>query len=57
MLSIILHDYEVLKGNNYAALPGKSCLEPIKLVQSILEDAKLKKGMLDAFNNGYIKGL
>ncbi|EXX64219.1 hypothetical protein RirG_144880 [Rhizophagus irregularis DAOM 197198w] len=42
-LTKILKEYKVLKGYNFAALEGESCFEPIKILQSIIEDARLRK--------------
>jgi hypothetical protein len=41
-LTNILKVHNILKGYNFAALKGESCFEPIKIVQSILEDARLR---------------
>jgi hypothetical protein len=38
-LSKIVSKHKILKGNNYAGLPGKSTQEPIKLLNMIMEDA------------------
>src|SRR4051794_37806103 len=38
-LSKILAKYNILKGNNFAALPGRSTEDPIKIMNMIIEDA------------------
>jgi len=38
-LSKIISKYNILKGNNFAGLPGKSTQKPIKLINMIMEDA------------------
>src|SRR3954469_25153716 len=39
-LSSILVANHVLKGNNYAELPGSNCSTPIAILESIIQDAK-----------------
>src|SRR5215213_514058 len=39
-LAAILHRHNILKGNNYAGLPGGSCHTPVHVLESILFDAK-----------------
>ena len=39
-LSHIMAKHAILKGNNFAGLPGGSTELPIKLMNMILEDAK-----------------
>src|SRR4051812_44468669 len=39
-LSSILAANHVLKGNNYAGLPGSNCSTPIAILESIIQDAK-----------------
>ena len=39
-LSRIMAKHEILKGNNFAGLPGGSTELPIKIMNMILEDAK-----------------
>ena len=39
-LSSILAANSVLKGNNYAGLPGSNCATPIAILESIIQDAK-----------------
>src|SRR3954454_13582021 len=39
-LSSILAANSVLKGNNYAGLPGSHCAAPIATLESIIQDAK-----------------
>lgn len=41
-LTKIIKVYNILKRYYFAALKGESCFEPIKIVQSILEDAKIR---------------
>ena len=38
-LANILHSHNLLKGNNFAGLPGGSCHTPIHILESILYDA------------------
>ena len=38
-LSKILQKHNVLRGNNFAGLPGKSTDEPIKMINMLMEDA------------------
>src|SRR5215216_1082484 len=42
-LSKILAKYHVLKGNNFAGLPGGSTEKPIKIINMLLEDANENK--------------
>ena len=35
--------HNVLKGNQFAGLPGGSTFEPLRILQSIMEDAKEQK--------------
>src|SRR3954467_9022888 len=39
-LANTLHRHNVLKGNNYAGLPGGSCHTPIHILESVISDAK-----------------
>src|SRR4051812_4323024 len=39
-LSSILVNNNILKGNNYAGLPGSNCASPILTLESIIQDAK-----------------
>src|SRR4051794_30753322 len=39
-LSSILAANKILKGNNYAGLPGSNCVSPISTLESIIQDAK-----------------
>ncbi|GBB86000.1 hypothetical protein RclHR1_12440003 [Rhizophagus clarus] len=39
-LSRILKNNNVLKGNQFAALPGNSTFEPIRMINEIIQDAK-----------------
>jgi len=42
-LSKIMAKYSILKGNNFAGLPGRSTELPIKIMNMILENAKKHK--------------
>src|SRR5215213_5991860 len=42
-LASILHQNNVLKGNNYAGLPGGSCHTPVHILESILHDSNVNK--------------
>ena len=42
-LSKIISKHHILKGNNYAGLPGKSTQEPIKILNMIMEEAVEQK--------------
>jgi hypothetical protein len=42
-LSKIISEHNILKGKNYAALKNNSTFEPLKIVQSIIEDANRNK--------------
>ena len=42
-LSSIIERHEVLKGQNYAALPHESTFEPIRLLDNIINDTKQNK--------------
>src|SRR3954468_147999 len=39
-LGSILANNNILKGNNYAGLPGSNCASPISTLESIIQDAK-----------------
>src|SRR4051794_5351234 len=39
-LANTLYRHNVLKGNNYAGLPGGSCHTPIHILESVISDAK-----------------
>src|SRR4051794_7729820 len=39
-LGFILANNNILKGNNYAGLPGSNCASPILTLESIIQDAK-----------------
>src|SRR3954467_11466495 len=39
-LSSILVNNNILKGNNYAGLPGSNCASPILTLEFIIQDAK-----------------
>jgi hypothetical protein len=38
-LALILSEHKILKGNNYAGLPGGSCHTPIHVLESIIHDS------------------
>ena len=38
-LASILHRFKILKGNNYAGLPGGSCHTPIHVLESLIHDS------------------
>ena len=38
-LALILHRFKILKGNNYAGLPGGSCHTPIHVLESLIHDS------------------
>jgi ribonuclease HI len=42
-LSSTMLTYSILKGNNFAGLPGKSCQEPIHIINAISENARESK--------------
>ena len=48
-LSSILAANSVLKGNNYASLPGSNCASPIAILESIIQDAKSHNKLLFIF--------
>ena len=39
----IFSTHKVLTGGNYAGLPGSTCITPIKILESIISDAKIYK--------------
>ena len=41
-LSKIMSEHHVLRGNQFAGLPGKSTFEPIRIIHEIVQDAKEK---------------
>src|SRR4051794_6813570 len=48
-LSSILAANHILKGNNYAELPGRNCSTPIAILESIIQDAKFHNKPLFIF--------
>src|ERR1044072_2705655 len=48
-LCAILSQHKVMKGNNYAGLPGCSCDPPIALLENIMNDAKTNNKPLFVF--------
>src|SRR5688572_23365538 len=42
-LSNVLASHKILKGHNYAGLPGGSTFEPIRILNLTMEDTKLNK--------------
>src|SRR5690349_10895118 len=54
-LSIILADHKLLKSNNFAGLPGGSCVPPIHLIDTIIEDAKLNRKLLFLLSQDILK--
>src|SRR5206468_7716719 len=38
-LSSLLHENSVLKGSNFAGLPGGSCQTPIRILDALINDA------------------
>ncbi|GET57866.1 RNA-directed DNA polymerase from mobile element jockey-like [Rhizophagus irregularis DAOM 181602=DAOM 197198] len=45
-LSTIMASHDVLKGGNFAGLPGGSCCDPIITLESIIHDADINKNPL-----------
>ena len=39
-ISHILAKFNVLQGNNFAGLPGRSCETPIKILNNIIEEER-----------------
>jgi hypothetical protein len=48
-LANILYRFHILKGNNYAGLPGGSCHTPIHILESIIHDASSNNKSLFIF--------
>ena len=47
----------VLKGNQFAGLPGGSTFEPLRILQSIMEDAKEQKQEIWVLFPRFIKSI
>ncbi|GBC51817.2 RNA-directed DNA polymerase from mobile element jockey-like [Rhizophagus irregularis DAOM 181602=DAOM 197198] len=54
-LASILTSNEVLKGGNFASLPGGSCRDPIVVLESIIHDAHVNKSPLWIFSQDISK--
>jgi hypothetical protein len=48
-ISTICKERKILRGPNFAGLPGESTLEPIQLLNNICEEARKKKRTMDSF--------
>src|SRR5436305_10097475 len=54
-LALILNAHKILKGNNYAGLPGGSCHTPIHILESIIHDSNTYNKPLFIFFQDILK--